>query len=134
MRRAPIVLDGCYMNSCGEPRLVLAALDAADLRARIQLFDADLTALRQQLRDQERAVFLLAILELLDGWFEASELTALVPLSPTLSAHLAGKSVKSVGRLLRAIVVDQDRAASLPTLRLLRHKTTTAATVWKIET
>jgi hypothetical protein len=108
--------------------------EIADLDNQITALETELAALYQCRRERDDQNLLLAVLQVRDDWFEASELRALVPLSPTLVAHLAGASAKAIGCRLKRIADGQDRSATIPALRLLRHKTTTAATVWKIET
>lgn len=105
-----------------------------NLDEEIRGHERELARLYQRRRERDEAVFLLAVLEVLDGWFTAHELCALTRVSSTLSAHLNGASPKSVGRRLKQIADGQDRSDAIPSLRLLRHKTTSAATVWKIET
>jgi len=106
----------------------------ADLDAEIAQRVRELAILKQRRRALDDQAFMLAILEVRDDWFTASELCTLAPLAPWLAAHLGRASSKSLGRRLKQIADDQDRAGTLPPLRLLRHKTTTAPTVWKIET
>jgi cell division protein FtsB len=117
----------------GPPPLTAARV-VDDLDVQIARLEAELATLYQRRRDRDHAAILLAILHVTDGWFRTHELLGAVVVSSELSRWFAGKSAKSVGRLLRAIADDQDRAVTLPALRLLRHKTTKAATVWKIET
>jgi hypothetical protein len=107
---------------------------AADLDDQIARVEAELAALYQRRIARDHAALLLAILAATDTWFTARELRALVPLSGPLVTHLAGASAKAIGRRLQGIAEAQDRAGSVRALRLLRHKTTTAPTEWKIET
>ncbi len=118
------------INPAAEP----VEVRADDLDAQIAQRESELAALIQRRRDRDHAALKFAILQLLDDWFEARELRARMPLSPTLSAQWAGLSAKAIGRRLNGIADADDRSGTVPPLRLLRHKTTTKGTVWKIET
>jgi len=108
--------------------------DDADLDDQIAAKKTELAALEQRRRARDQAAIKLAILALVDDWFEACELCARLPWSQSLSATWGGLSPKAIGRRLKAIADADDRAVDVPTVRLLRLKTTTAATLWKIET
>ncbi len=103
-----------------------------DLDDRILALEAELAALHQRRRDRDDADLLLAIFQTTDTWFTAKELIALAPLVPALSG-LARISAKSFGRRLGAIVDAQDRAGTIPAVRLVCRERSTAGALWKIE-
>jgi len=109
-------------------------MDGADLDDRIAALEAELGILKQQRADRDHAAILLAILHVTDGWFRTHELLEAIVVSSDLAQWFAGKSAKSVGRLLRAIADAQDQASTLPALRLLRTGRTNGGALWKVET
>ena len=94
-----------------------------DLDAAIADGERVLEALYQRRRERDDQALLLAILRVRDDWFCAREVLGLTP----------ARSSKALGRWLHAIAARQAQRLERPPLRLVRHKTTTAATVWKIE-
>lgn len=98
------------------------------LEERIAYHEAALRELRQQQRAEQHAAFLLDILRVTEGWFTVIELIGLARDDPALSAQLAGRSPKQIGKRLRAI---SEALASDGQLRLLRHDTNGAA-LWKV--
>jgi hypothetical protein len=104
-----------------------------DLDRDIVRLEHQLAALKRERADRDHAAFLLAILQITDTWFRTHELIVAAVLSPDVSRWIGGKSAKSVGRLLRRIADDQDRAAMLPALRLLRLERTNGGALWKVE-
>ena len=101
---------------------------------RIASLERELVLLKQRRAERDHAAILLAILQLTDSWFQVHELLAAADLNPHLSRWLAGKSAKSVGRLLRTIADVQDGHEDMPALRLLRHARTNGGALWKVET
>ena len=120
-----------------EERQSFDVLPLADLDARIASLEAELAQLHERRIERDHAALLLAILQITDSWFQVHELIAAAVLSPELSRWLAGKSPKSVGKLLRAIADAQDafalRSGNANSLRLLRHARTIGGALWKVE-
>lgn len=120
---------------------MVAATEGDDLDAEIRRTELHLAHLHQRRRERDHAALLLAILKVTDTWFRTHELLDAVVVSSELARWFAGKSAKSVGRLLRAIADAQDRQnkpgpvnSSLPALRLLRLERTNGGALWKVET
>jgi hypothetical protein len=100
---------------------------------RAAVLSEELARLHRRRRDRDHAALLLAILERIDGWFTAHELRTLVPLSPTLVGAPGWLVAEAIGRRLAAIADTQDDAVAAPALRF-HCKTSSAATVWKVDT
>jgi hypothetical protein len=96
-----------FRSPCGAPiaRLALAAFDGPDLRARVQLFETELTALRQQLRDEDDGRLLRALAIGACGCvFSVSDILTRAQLDPVLAAAVGSLRPKQLGKRLARLV------------------------------